>query len=126
MPQQQKDSLINVTVPNGATPGMVLSVQTAHGMHQITLPPGAVAGQILQVSVPAPQSAVHAIQAPVEQVMMPQVHPVQQSQQKTVQIVLPQGATPGTALQFPLSDGRLLDYTVKEGEKGGDIVNVPV
>merc|ERR1719169_356869 len=66
--QQGTMSVVNVTVPNGATPGMVLSVQTAHGMHQITIPQGAVAGQTLQVSVPAPQLVVYAVQAkPVQQ-----------------------------------------------------------
>merc|ERR1712199_105073 len=67
MPQQGTMSVVNVTVPNGATPGMVLSVQTAHGMQQITIPQGAVAGQTLQVSVPAPQLKQKSCTTPIQE-----------------------------------------------------------
>ena len=44
--------------------------------------------------------------------------------QQIMKVTLPDGATPGMELEYPLSDGRKVKVVVKEGQKGGDEISV--
>ena len=45
---------------------------------------------------------------------------------ETIEVQVPPGAVPGSALEFELDDGRTIDVTVPEGARAGDPLQVPL
>ena len=43
---------------------------------------------------------------------------------KTMEVTLPEGATPGMELEYPLSDGSKVKVVVQEGQNAGEKVTV--
>ena len=43
-----------------------------------------------------------------------------------MKLTLPIGAQTGTKVKYPLSNGKEIFYTVKEGQKAGDVVDIVV
>ena len=97
-------------------PGATLEYQLDDGRTlDVTVPEGARAGDRLQV----PTDAADAPPPP------PAV-PRQTGTAESIEIQVPEGAVPGSTLEFTLDDGRTIDITVPEGARAGDRLEVPV
>jgi len=108
--------MIEIQVPEGAVPGATLEFQLDDGRTlDVTVPEGARAGDRLQV----PTDAADAPPPP------PAV-PRQTGTAESIEIQVPEGAVPGSTLEFTLDDGRTIDITVPEGARAGDRLEVPV
>merc|ERR1712224_434630 len=53
---------MSAQVPQGATPGQTLQIQTASGLLDVVVPPGVSEGQSFQVQVPVVSTSVAAVE----------------------------------------------------------------
>ena len=77
------------------------------------------AGEVVRVEAEAESEPVGASEV-VPEVME------REAPAESIEIQVPEGAVPGSTLEFTLDDGRTIDITVPEGARAGDRLEVPV
>ena len=77
------------------------------------------AGEVVRVEAEAESEPVGASEV-VPEVME------REAPAESIEIQVPEGAAPGATLEFQLDDGRTIDFTVPDGARAGDRLQVPV
>ena len=97
--------LIEVAVPQGAFPGMSLSVGLPDGrIVEVSVPQGVAPGQTMQVRVPEQPRA----------------------SMQLIEVAVPRGAFPGMSFSVGLPDGRIVEVSVPQGVAPGEKMQVRV